>query len=127
MYEATVTVNLKCPDHPTFNPIEDYVPKGCKCCTAMDFVKQWLWMADRKASQIDSGFYKRKSGDPVEATQVLKLDDIADVATGSPTSAPTEAPEDEAVLVNEPTESGPRQVRRKVAGGGRMKIKSAPQ
>lgn len=125
MFEETVTVKLKCSDHPEFNPNEDYVPKGCKCCDAINFVKGWLELAQKKANQIDAGFYARKAGQVIEeiAAPAFSLEDICDVATVTPPS--TAAPDDEVALVPETHET--RLVKRKGVGGGRLKVKSAPQ
>ena len=96
MFEAKLEVKLECPVHPEFDPQQDYVPRRCNCCQAIEHVATWIKMARNKARAIEDGFYQPKAGEevaPVES-KMDSIEDIADVVTDEKPAIPS-APEPE--------------------------------
>jgi hypothetical protein len=79
MFNKTVSVKLKCPVHPKFEPSADFAKKSCRYCQNIVYVAQWLELAEKKAEMIDAGMYESSDAPDPEPEQA-KMSDVADVA-----------------------------------------------
>jgi len=123
MFEDELKVKVKCEVHPDFDPTIDHASAGCKCCAAIECIKGWMEMAQRSAAKIETGYYKKRQAQTDAQPAAPMLEDIcfvaSDISTGSGVTP-----------VKEDKLESPRLVRRKgaaVQGGGRLKVKSAPE